>query len=178
LNFNEKAGITMQTETAPTALDIMTSRVQTVDPGMKLGEIVAVLLKHKLSNVPVVETQGDHRRLLGFVSEGDCLEFLGNELFYGNPSPTQTARTIMKKHPTCVAPETDIFTLTSIFTSHRYRHLPVVRDQNLLGIVSRRDVLKSLDEYSRSWDRTRDQEKFPIDIHKIMNHRFIVSGQS
>lgn len=166
----------MHAETAPTAGDIMTSRVYTVDPGMKLEEIVSLLLKHKLSNVPVVEQQGDDRRLLGFVSEGDCLEFLGNELFYGNPSPLQTAATIMKKHPTCVQPETDFFTLTSIFTSHRYRHLPVVRDQNLLGIVSRRDVLKSLDEYCRNWDRTRDHEKFPVDVHKIMNHRFIVAG--
>ena len=167
----------MNTETAPTAGDIMTARVQTVDPETKLGEIISILLKHNLSNVPVVHQDGTHRRLLGFVSEADCLEFLGNELFYGNPSPPQSAETIMKKHPTCVEPETDIFTLASILTSHRYRHLPVVRDQNLLGIVSRRDVLKSLDQYYRNTDRTRDHQKFPVDVHKIMNHRFIVAGR-
>ncbi len=166
----------MQTETTPTAQSIMNTQVQTVDPEMKLGELVPFLLKHELSNVPVVKQVGDERRLLGFVSEGDCLEFLANELFYGNPSPPQTAETIMKKHPACVGPETDIFTLTSIFTSHRYRHLPVVRDQNLLGIVSRRDILKSLDEYYRDRVRTHDRERFPVDVHKIMNHRFIVAG--
>jgi CBS domain-containing protein len=166
----------MHTKTTPTARDIMNPHVRTVGPEMKLGEIVTFLLKHDLSNVPVVRQEGDYRLLLGFVSEGDCLEFLVNELFYGNPCPPQTAETIMKKHPVCVGPETDIFTLTSIFTTHRYRHLPVVQDQHLLGIVSRRDILKSLDEYYRDWVRTRDRERFPVDVHKIMNHRFIVAG--
>jgi CBS domain-containing protein len=166
----------MPDEAAPTAGEIMNRHVHTIGPEMNLGEIATFLLKHNVSNVPVVEQTGDDRWLLGFVSEADCLEFLANELFYGNPSPLQTAKTIMKKHPSCVEPEIDIFTLTSIFTSHRYRHLPVVRDQNLLGIVSRRDILKSLDEYYRDWVRTRDRERFPADVHKIMNHRFIVAG--
>jgi CBS domain-containing protein len=166
----------MHSETAPTAQDVMKRQVHTVSPEMHLGEITSFLLKHDVSNAPVVQQEGEERRLLGFVSEADCLEFLANELFYGNPSPPQTAETIMKKHPACVEPEIDIFTLSSIFTSHRYRHLPVVRDQNLLGIVSRRDILKSLDEYYRDWVRTRDRERFPADVHKIMNHRFIVAG--
>ncbi len=167
----------MNTETTPTAQDMMNAHVHTVSPEMQLGEIVTLLLKHDISNVPVVKQEGDDRRLLGFVSEGDCLEFLANELFYGNPSPPQTAETIMKKHPACVGPEMDIFTLTSIFTSHHYRHLPVVQDQYLLGIVSRRDILKSLDAYYRDWVRTRDRERFPVDVHKIMNHRFIIAGR-
>ncbi len=153
----------------------MNSHVQTIGPEMQLGEIVTFLLKHGLSNAPVVERHGADGGLLGFVSEADCLEHLSNELFYGNPSPSQTAETIMKKHPTCVSPETDIFALTSIFTSHRYRHLPVVEGQKLVGIISRRDILKSLDQYYRDWSRNRDRQRFPIDVHKIMNHRFIVA---
>ncbi|MCM2369476.1 CBS domain-containing protein [Aporhodopirellula aestuarii] len=152
----------------------MTSQVETIGPKMQLADIITFLLEHKRSSAPVVDDQDVKRRLLGFVSEGDCLEYVGNELFYGNPSPPQTAETIMRKHPTCVGPETDLFTLTSIFTSHRFHHLPVVQDGNLIGIVSRRDVLKAIDVYYRDWNRTRDRERFPVDIHEIMNHRFIV----
>ena len=166
----------MNTKTVPTAQDIMETRVQTVDPEMGLIDVVACLLKHEVSNAPVVKREGKNRRLLGFISEGDCLEFLANELFYGNPSPPQTARTIMKMHPICVEPDKDLFTLTSIFTSHRYRHLPVVERENLLGIVSRRDVLRSLDDYYGDWINMKDHERFPVDVHQIMNHRFLVSG--
>ncbi|GAA5511148.1 CBS domain-containing protein [Novipirellula caenicola] len=164
----------MKTETAPTAQDLMNRDVRTIPPAMHLVDIVAFLQRHKLSNAPVTKREGNQQRLLGFVSEGDCLECLANELFYGNPSPVQTAETIMKRHPTCVTPETDIFTLTSIFMSHRFRHLPVVDGAILLGIVSRRDILKSLDKYYREWSDTRDHERFPVDLHEIINLRFLV----
>jgi CBS-domain-containing membrane protein len=166
----------MQTKSAPTAGEIMTSHVQTIGPDMPLNEVSKFLLRHHVSNAPVVEQVDGKRKLLGFVSEADCLDFLTNELFYGNPSPPQTASTIMKRHPTCVTPETDVFTLTSIFVSHRFRHLPVVEAHHLVGIVSRSDVLKSVDSFYRNWSRDRDNERFPVDVHEIINHRFIVGG--
>ncbi len=167
----------MQNENTPNAQDIMNRNVQTVGPEASLQEVIMVLLKHEVSNVSVVERDGKRQILMGFVSEGDCLEYLANELFYGNPSPRQTAGTIMKRHPVCIDPTTDVFTIASILTSHRYRHLPVVQDQELLGIVSRRDILRALDQYCGERDHARDRERFPVDIHKIMNHRFIVSGK-
>ena len=75
----------------------------------------------------------------------------------------------------CVSPEEDVFALASILTSHRYRHIPVVKDHELLGMVSRRDILKTLDQFYRKWIQTRDLERFPVDLHKIMNLRFLVS---
>ena len=168
----------MHTRTAPTAQEIMTVHLHCISPEMQLKEMVAFLLKHKISNAPVVKQDGNRRDLMGFVSEADCLEFLANEMFYGNPSPTQTAETIMKKHPTCIGPDADIFAMTSVFMSHRFRHLPVVdSDYHLLGIVSRRDLLRSLDRFYDDWNRASDRERFPVDVHKIMNHRFIMTGQ-
>ncbi len=161
--------------TAPTAHDIMNTHVHTVEPEMSLADVTTFLLKHQVSNAPVVKREGNERRLLGFLSEKDCLEFLSNEIFYGNPSPPQTAATVMKKHPVCVSPDADIFALASIFTSHGYRHLPVVENQHLLGIVSRRDALAALDRYYRDWSLKRDHERFPVDLHEIINHRFLVT---
>lgn len=160
---------------APTAQDIMHAQVHTLEPNTGLAEIVGFLLKHELSNAAVVRQEGHNRVLLGFISEEDCLEFLANEVFYGNPSPPQTAETIMRKHPVCVGPDEDIFTLTSIFTSHHYRNLPVVDGGHLLGMVGRRDVIKALDQYYRDWMRTRSRDRFPVNLHEIMNHRFLVT---
>ncbi len=165
-----------KSESVPTAEQFMNQRVFTVESGAKLVEIVEQLLKHKVSNVPVVDDVDGQPCLVGFISEADCLEHLSNELFYGNPSPHLTAEHIMKRHPVCVAPDTNIFALASIFMSHRVRHLPVVDQQRLLGIVSRRDILKELDRVYRETITTSEAERHRPDLKQIINHRFIVRG--
>ncbi|MCA9076936.1 MAG: CBS domain-containing protein [Planctomycetaceae bacterium] len=160
----------------PRAENLMNRHVHAVTPDMGLANVVKVLLQHKISCAPVVnEIDGGRRILIGFVSEQDCLEHLSNEMFHGNPRPQQTASTIMKKHPICVAVDTDVFTLSSIFVSHGFRHLPVVdSDNHLLGLISRREILKALECF---YDQTNDAyqiEHFPPDVHQIINHRFLM----
>jgi CBS domain-containing protein len=164
----------MSTPSFPTAADFMTTDVQTVTPGMKLSEVIRFLLEHKLSNAPVAEKDV----LLGFISEGDCLSHLSDDSYYGTPTPPQTARTIMRAHPTCVHPETEMFALASIFATHAFRHLPVVKDGKLLGIVSRRDVLRAMDEYYSQTEQERSTKQFfRPDLHDITNLRFLMDGR-
>ncbi len=159
----------------PEAQDFMTRKIHTVTPDMSLDEAVGFLKRHKVSNAPVVETDGEgHRILVGFLSEGDCLEHLSNEVFYGSPAPQQTVRTMMKRHPVCVEPDMDIFTLASIFVNHRYRHLPVAENGRLLGIVSRRDVLHALNAHYKAAFKDRKSKKFPPNLQELVNHRFIL----
>jgi CBS domain-containing protein len=165
-----------QEKSAPSAADYMTRHVHVVTPDMPLGDVVQFLLHHEISNAPVVEKQDQKQVLIGFISERDCLEFLSNEAFYGCPSPLQTARTIMRMHPVCVSPETELFTLASIFSSHRYRHLPVVEHDELLGIVSRRDVLKAMDEYYQDAIKSHDEQRSRPDLRKIVNLRFLAKS--
>jgi CBS-domain-containing membrane protein len=163
---------------APTAREFMRPHVHTVAPDMPLADVAEFLLKHGVSNAPVVDTQADRTVLIGFISERDCLEHLSNEAFYGSPAMPQTARTVMRLHPVCVAPETDLFTLVSVLVHHGYRHLPVVGEhQELLGIVSRRDVLQALCEYYRAAIQERELERFPPDLTQIINQRFIMRGR-
>lgn len=160
---------------APQAQDFMTRKVHTVSPEMSLGDAIAFLKKHKVSNAPVVENDAEgHRMLVGFLSEGDCLEYLSNEVFFGSPAPRQTVNTMMKRHPVCVEPDMDVFTLASIFVSHRYRHLPVAEDGRLLGIVSRRDILHALNKFYQEAFKDRTSKRFPPNLSDIVNHRFIL----
>lgn len=165
-----------QEKSAPTAADYMTRKVRVVTPDMSLSDVVQFLLNHDISNAPVVETQNHRQILVGFISERDCLEFLSNETFYGCPSPPQTARTIMRMHPVCISPETELFTLASIFSSHNYRHLPVVENGELKGIVSRRDVLKAMDKYYQDTIESHDEQRFQPDLRKIVNLRFLAKS--
>lgn len=160
----------------PRARDFMNRHVRTIPPDMPLEEIVQFLQEHGISNAPVVDEQGGRRILVGFVSEHDCLEHMANELFFGSPSQPQTAATIMRKHPVCVEPDTELFTLASILVNHRMRHLPVASNGQLLGIVSRSDILKALDEYYREYIAGRERERRPPDIRELILNRFIVSG--
>ena len=82
----------------------------------------------------------------------------------------------MRRHPVCVSPETELFTLASIFSSHSYRHLPVVEDDALIGIISRRDVLKALDEYYQDAIKSHDEQRFRPDLSKIVNLRFLAKS--
>ncbi|TWU38339.1 CBS domain-containing protein [Novipirellula artificiosorum] len=166
----------MKPQPAPNANELMTAVPHTVTPEMRLADVIAFLVRHDLASVLVARNENSKKELLGFISEGDCLEHLSNELFYGAPMPIQTAATIMKRHPLCVTTDTDIFALSSIFVSHNYHYLPVIDGKFLVGMVCRSDVLRLLDEYYRRWVKLREDERTSIDVHEIMNHRFLVKS--
>ncbi len=160
----------------PRAGSLMNRHVRTVTPEMPLAEVVRTLVGHNISCAPVVDEADEGKKLLvGFVSEQDCLEHLSNEMFHGNPRPPQTASTIMRRHPICVTPDTDVFTLASVFVNHGFRHLPVVEsDNHLIGLVSRREILTALERFYDQTDDEYQREHFPPDLHQIINHRFII----
>jgi len=156
----------------PTVADLMIRDVHTVTPEMSLEEVISFLVKKKIPFAPVVETHDDVDELLGLISEKDCLGYLSNELFYGNPDIN--VRSMMHKYPLCASPESDIFVMATIFTQHVYRHLPVVRDKQLLGVISRRDVLKAMYEFSLAVCRDKSRNKTHLDFHELVNLRFII----
>lgn len=161
----------------PNAREFMNCHVRTAKRDWTLEEVTNYLNKHRISSAPVVEqVAGKHDRLIGFISQGDCLGYLINEVFYGRPSPPQTVHTMMKRHPVCVDPETDVFALSSIFVHHQYRHLPVVTGDRLLGIVSRRDVLIALQRFYNEAIENNEIERFPPDLGQMTNLRFLAKS--
>lgn len=162
------------TKATPTAAEFMKHPVHVVTPETKLCDIIQFLLEHRISNAPVVD-KANRNQLLGFISERDCLAALANESFFGSPAPPQLARTLMRRHPVCVAADTELFTLASLFVNHGYRHIPVTDGKTLLGIVSRRDILRAMNEYySECLDQDERGRKTP-DLTKLVNHRFLIT---
>ena len=156
----------------PNVSDLMVKDVITVSSQMTLEEVIDLLVKRGIPGAPVVERNGGKSELLGFISEKDCLEYLSNDIFCGNPDVT--VQTMMTRFPLCVSPNTDIFAIAGVFTQHAYRHLPVVREKELLGILGRRDVLRGLRDYLRATLKTKGKEKFRRDFSEIANLRFMI----
>lgn len=125
-----------------TAGQIMTTRLITVTPEMNVMQAVKLLLKHRISGAPVVDQD---RNLVGILSELDCINHITHRIVERLP-PLEVGQ-LMTKSVETVPPDATLMTLADIFTTKRFRRLPVVDDKRrLLGQVSRRDVLWALDE--------------------------------
>ena len=69
----------------------------------------------------------------------------------------------MSKIITTVNPDTDVFTAADIFLKHTFRRLPVLDDENLIGIISRRDILKAVQ------DAFENDSYFPVEKKEYLS---------
>lgn len=154
----------------PRAAEIMTTDVLTLKEGQSVTEAAQLLLERGVSNAPVVEHDMTRDVLIGFVSEKDMMQCYADGIFYDQPD--LRVRDVMRPHPVSVSEDADLYTLAAIFMQHGFRHLPVTRAHLLLGMVSRRDVLKALFQKYEQWSGQSGAEK--PDLKAIFTPRFII----
>ena len=147
------------------ASDIMTAQVITANPDTAVRHIAALLFKHRISAVPVLE----NGKLVGIVSEADLLHRheIGTEgaarssswwlqLLSADRSVAEyvrshatRARDIMTKDVICVAPDTPIAQIARLLEKHGVKRVPVLQGGRLVGIVSRSNLVQALATSSR-----------------------------
>ena len=116
-------------------------RVVTVMPQQTVAAAVQLLTKNRIGAAPVVDEQG---RVVGIVSERDIIRGISENAGAVLALPVDQLMT--REVKTCV-PEDRLVDLMQVMTLQRIRHLPVVRNGALCGIVSIGDVVKQrLDE--------------------------------
>jgi CBS domain-containing protein len=114
--------------TAATARDVMTTSVVSVSPSDSVDEAARLLTFHDVSGLPVCEAG----RVVGVVSEADLIGKSGSTVGEVMTSPAVT-----------IAESTGLERVAEQLTQQRIRRLPVVDGGgNLVGVVSRRDVLR------------------------------------
>ena len=139
------------TERQPIVKDYMTTKLININENQPVYDAIKTLLSNRISGAPVVNEAG---KLVGVLSEKDCLRIFANGSFHNLPS--SNVEDYMSKIVTTINPETDVFTAADIFLKHTFRRLPVIDGDNLIGIISRRDILKAVqdafqnDSYSAS----------------------------
>jgi CBS domain-containing protein len=131
----------------PIAREIMATRLITVRPDMPIFEAIRILLRNHISGAPVVDEAG---ALVGMLSELDCLKVVASGEFYDDDhSEEGTVRNYMTAVAQSVSPELDVYSLAEYFLHHGVRRLPVVTGSQLLGQISRRDVLRTIEEMGK-----------------------------
>ena len=159
------------------AKDIMTTPVHTVPPDAAVESAAELMTANAVTALPVV----DRGRLVGMISDSDLL-------WHRVPSdPTAQARhypdtdprerpgrvfEVMSPYPLTTRPEADVAEVAEQMLDNDVRSLPVIENDRVVGIISRRDILRAmvrsdevlakevqhrLDEYgdgSRTWAAT------------------------
>ena len=92
-----------------------------------------MLVKEGLSGAPVVSSDS---RLVGMVTEFDLLLAID---YVGETTPISR---VMSKDVTAVSLDTDLEEARKLILDHHYRRLPVVAGDKVVGVLSRRDILR------------------------------------
>jgi CBS domain-containing protein len=113
------------------------SIVHSVTPDAKVHEVVAMLGKHSVGAVLVY----DQGQVLGIVTERDCLTEV---LWKRRVDADSRVGDLMRTNIPTVTPRESIEYCMRVMTEDRVRHLPVIDEGKLLGLISMGDVIHAL----------------------------------
>jgi CBS domain-containing protein len=139
------------------AKDVMTTTIVSVSPENSVRHAAEIMLITHVSDLPVIDANG---RLIGVISEGDLIRRteLGSEavvsLITSAQRPEDRAYAFirrsswkvgdaMSRNPIVIGEETSLAHISHLMQEHGIKRLPVARDGELVGIVSRADLLKA-----------------------------------
>ncbi|MFH1654345.1 MAG: CBS domain-containing protein [Pseudomonadota bacterium] len=116
--------------------EMMNRSIITVTTEVGVKKICQLLTKHKITGTPVVNKK---KELLGFVSERDIIAAAGKQNFY-----KKTAKHVMSKNLTTIEESASLDEASLIFSTHPFRHLPVLKNNKLVGIITRNDIVSQM----------------------------------
>lgn len=120
-----------------TARDCMVTDVVTISPSADVIDAVQLLLQHDISGAPVVDAKGGY---LGVFSEKCSMHVLLDAAY--EQLPVHDVGSFMDTEAQTISPETHLLSIAQVFLLTPYRRLPVLEDGKLVGLVTRRDVMK------------------------------------
>jgi CBS domain-containing protein len=131
------------------ALEIMTSPVVTASPDLPIKAAIQLLDRHDITAVPIVD---DQQRLIGIVSEADLLRdsLATDPRAHVQPTdeqPADAAATVadaMTVGVLTVHENADAAAVARLMLDSGVKSIPVTRASHVVGIISRRDLIRSL----------------------------------
>jgi len=125
--------------------DYMAGKLVTFKPDTDVLDAIHELVQHRIAGAPVVNDQGE---LIGMLSELDCMKIALNAGYYGDwGGPVAD---YMTPDVESVDADMNIIDLAQKFLQTKFRRFPVLRNNRLVGQISRRDVLRALKELATS----------------------------
>ena len=130
---------------------VMNSDVVTIKADATVGDAVALLLQHGTSGLPVVD---DQNQLLGIITEFSLIQAITRPELKAEP-----VSTVMSTEVMTVTEDTIPVEVVNIMQTHRIRRVPVVRDGEVVGVISRRDILRYVTENEETLREFLDEVK-------------------
>ena len=147
------------------AKDVMTRDLISVTPDATVLQAARLMLQHHISGLPVVDASG---KLVGILSEGDFLrrretatqrrrsrwlEFLmgpGKIASEYTQSHGSKVAEVMTSDVRTVGEDTDLEKIVELMEKHRIKRVPVIRDDRIVGIVTRSNLMHAMVSMARS----------------------------
>lgn len=119
--------------------DVMWNHIEPIRCGAPLTKVVKTLLHNHVTGLPVVD---DHRRVIGFVSEQDCIHALLVSNYHCEGEPT--VDDVMFRNPLTVTGEMSVVDLAQNLGAGKPKVYPVVDHDRLVGVITRSAILAEL----------------------------------
>ena len=125
----------------------MTRKLVTLSPEEDVFDAIEKLLNNRISGAPVLDSDGT---FLGVFSEKDSMRALISAAYEQLPS-TIVSSLMNTRRQRVISPDTDLLSISKMFVETPLRRLAVVDENDkLIGQVSRRDVLRAKQKFSKS----------------------------
>ena len=133
-----------------TVRDVMSDQPRTIPADTPLKEAARLLVRTGLGALPVVD---EERHVLGMVSEREVIRhLLSTQVFSGVDvrsaiapgTSMRSVRDVMSRQVMCVAPEQPIAEVASLMSNKDVDRVPVVREGQLVGFLTRGDIVRKL----------------------------------
>jgi CBS domain-containing protein len=125
----------------PLVREMMDSETHAVSIDLPIYDAIDVLLDKGVTGIPVL---GANNKVLGVLSEEHCLKLVaeGDSDF---DEPTGSVGAFFDPAVPIVSPDMDIYYVAGLFLREiHHRRFPVVADGQLVGVITRKDVLRAL----------------------------------
>ena len=109
----------------------------TIDPDSSVFEAIKVMADNHIGALPVMQNDN----LVGIITERD---YARSVILKGKSSKVTPVKDIMTTNVLCAKPEQSIEECMALVTDKRVRHLPVVNNDKIIGIISIGDLVKSI----------------------------------
>lgn len=120
------------------AKDIMKTDVRAVTRDTDVYQAIQVMVENNVTGLPVIE---EDRTLVGIVTEKDVLRLL-----YENEDHPGRVESFMTEPVVAFDEEVGIETIANGLAANHFRRVPITRDGHLVGIITRKDVMRQIRE--------------------------------
>ena len=123
----------------------MVKRPVRVNANATVLEAVELILEHSVSGVCVVD---DNQKLVGVLSELDCLRAIVEKIYVNKQSSAGLVHEVMTKDVESNKPGDDIITVAASMLENKRRRRPIVKADNLVGQITCRQILGAIKDFT------------------------------